>query len=241
MALPATGTAFKGGAGEMHDTINEVAGEDRVKAGRMLAAMRSGAASARRFDLAGGGFGDQIGVLNDQYEGKISTQEANDHIFRSSLEGQGGSYVVGGRKSTVENFAPIMLNKLRETQNSIPFKDAGGTSDPGQVERRTMQELATLAGRYDAMSQIAPENARVMADKVMTQKVTLLGQTKTVQEHIEDRRADEGFLQMRREYGASAARGGQQAALIAAQAQAAQQQQGPNQPPLPPVMPPPGG
>src|SRR5665647_296295 len=105
MALPATGTAFKGGAGEMHNMINHVAGNDRVRAGRMLAAMRSGAGQARRFDLAGGGFGDQIGVLEEQFKGTTTTVEANNHIFESSLEGQGGSYIVGGRKKSVENMA----------------------------------------------------------------------------------------------------------------------------------------
>ncbi|MCA9325764.1 hypothetical protein KDA23_06950, partial [Candidatus Saccharibacteria bacterium] len=102
MALPATGTAFKGGAGEMHTLINEVAGSDRQKASRMLAAMRSGAAGARRYDLGGGSYASQLGVMEDQYNGTVTEAAANRTIAEQSLEGQGGGYVAGARNGAVK-------------------------------------------------------------------------------------------------------------------------------------------
>ncbi len=290
MALPATGTAFKqrydektgkfigGGAGEMHDFINEVAGEDRVRAGRMLAAMRSGASSARRFDLAGGGFSDQIQTLNQQYatrqeidQGYITDakapggkrmlrttaekkaalldmqQSSSRHIVESSLEGQGGSYIAGGRKQAVENFAPVMFDKLVEKRDAIPaaikkVEDARKASYASQADkskaieeaekkataaqREFDQEIAVVAGRYDAMAQVSPENARVLADRVLgkhilttTEKVDGKEQRVdlSVQQLIERKRNDPQFVQLRREYGSAGLRG----ALSAEQAEKA--------------------
>ena len=260
LALPATGTAFKGGAGEMHDLINEVAGNDRVKAGRMLAAMRGGASSARRFDLAGGGFGSQMGVMENQFKHSqdptkgLSTQQASQQIFEESLEGQGGAYVAGGRKTAVQNLAPVMLKQIGKQLR---------TGDEQGVAR----ELAALAGRHDAMASVAPENARVLADETFGEaidvntlrpqmrvlldnainvrdangKVTGTKATITVREAMDSLRGNNDFQNMRREYqmaGMNAA----QAQQMGAAAQAALQAQGggPQKPPVPPVMGAPG-
>lgn len=207
MALPATGTAFKrrqdangnwiGGAGEMHDLINEVAGDDRNRAATMLAAMRSGATQARRFDLAGGGYGSQLGTMNEQYNGGVSSQEATEKIVNESIDGQGGAYIAGARKQAVEAFSPVMLKRLR--------KDVA-TGD----HQTTAHSLATIAGTYDAMASVAPENSEVLAHRVLGQKITYQapdGTTKTtdVREAIESFRSDAMFQQRRREIGVAAA------------------------------------
>lgn len=199
MALPATGTAFKGGAGEMHEMINRVTGGDRNRAATMLNAMRQGAAQSRRFDLGGGSYGQQLMIMNNQYDGTVSSASASRDVVEQSLEGQGGGYIAGARNGAVKNFAPVMFDKLEA---------AAGSGDIQSFKR----ELAVVAGRYDAMSQVAPENARVLADELLSKK---LGDS-TVQQLIEQNRNDPDFLSMRREIGANSARAGQQ--LLAAAA-----------------------
>ena len=235
MALPATGTAFKvqkdehgniigGGAGEMHDMINHVAGSDRVKAARMLAQMRGGAGGARRFDINGGGFGAELGTMEAQYNGTMSTADATTTTIKQALNGQGGSYVAGARNSAVGAFAPVMLDELREKAdkgNIVDFK----------------QELAKIAGRYDAMSQVSPENAKQLSDGVLSQDLN----GKTVRQWIEENRGDAHFLDMRKEFGMASRQGASQGAA-AAQAAQMQQAMGQVQPPaIPPPQPPPGG
>ncbi len=286
MALPATGTAFKrreitdengnkqlvGGAGEMHDLINEVAGDDRVKAGRMLASMRSGATQARRFDLAGGGFGNQIGELENQYKeehaikndlsydkttrtftpletkrsdsGKQEallalSQRSTNNIVRASLDGQGGQYIVGAKKSAVEAFAPVMVDILKEKEKEISDAKVNLTTVMTQVESNPVlhpdvktriiegaknrivtaesnfdAEAAILAARYDAMSSVAPENAQVMREKVLSNTIEFSDsttnnqpQTMTIQQLIEHKRVNSPhFVEMRREYGSATRR-----------------------------------
>jgi hypothetical protein len=247
MALPATGTAFRGGAGEMHEVINEVAGDDRILAGRMLASMRGGASGARRFDISGGGFGAELATMEEQYNGGrgggLSVADANARTVRQALEGQGGNYVAGARRGAVENFAPAMLDNLN---------GAVASGDHIAVSR----ELAKLAGRYDAMAQVAPENAEVLANQVMGQTLTSAanvtdaggnhifrdvdGNAMSVRQMIESRRTDDQFLNMRKEYGQQGMIGASAAATAAHQAQLQQQaaQQGPNPGAQPPIQPP---
>ncbi|HSH56275.1 MAG TPA: hypothetical protein VK983_05655, partial [Candidatus Limnocylindrales bacterium] len=234
MALPATGTAFKtkyddagniigGGAGEMHDMINEIAGSDGVKAGRMLVAMRGGASQARRFDLAGGGFADQIKTLGAQKNGKLSTAAATQHIIDVSLEGQGGSYIAGARKSAVESFAPVMRQRLENTIAGMTYMvtDANGNQKPMYSQADLDRELAVIAGRYDAMASVAPENARVLADNVLSSVIVdpYNGNKATIQDLIEQRRSNSGFVEMRREYGAASRNGAYTAQQLAANQQ----------------------
>jgi len=236
MSLPATGTAFKGGAGEMHDVINEVAGSDRLKAARMLGAMRSGASSARRFDISGGGFGDELKTLEAQYTNKMTTEQANELTTRQALEGQGGGYIAGARKGAVTNFVKPMLAKLDEAVQT-------GNRDV------VAAELAKLAGRYDALSQVAPENAEQIAKEVMGKTLASVqsspfaelftngpeGPQMTVREMIETFRGDPTFLDRRKEWG-QATRGGAEAARRAAEDAA--RNQGPQPPVNPGPMPP---
>lgn len=206
MALPATGTAFKDGAGDMHAAINHVAGNDRVKAARMLAAMRGGASQARRFDLAGGGFGDQLATMEAQFSKDpakhMTNQEASEHIFEASLEGQGGNYIAGARKSAVANLSKPMMKKLQTT--IAANHDPNDAASMEKYRRGISQELATIAGRYDAMAHVSPENARVLADNVMNQEIEVEGVKATVRQHVEWRRPDPQFQEMRKEFQSAA-------------------------------------
>ncbi|MCA9325050.1 hypothetical protein KDA23_03220, partial [Candidatus Saccharibacteria bacterium] len=101
---------------------------------------------------------------------------------------------------------------------------------------RTAHELAKIAGRYDAMASVAPENADVLAHEVMSQELSymapemapkldpkgkVIGQewtgnyiqkTATVRQAIEDWRPQGEFQDMRREYQSAAVAGASAAA-----------------------------
>ncbi len=253
--------ALTGGAGEVNKLINEEWGNDRVGAVSALVQGRQLAGQARRFDISGGSTGAAIGHLEAQHNyesrlqtaiqaemdagadrataesravvtvgGDTATQQtqttATKQMIREALEGQGGSYVAGSRKGAVEAFAPEMLAKLQEAASS------------GDI-RQFNQELAAIAGRYDAMASVSPENARVLADKVLSMK--LAGSDITVQEQIERNRNVPEFDQMRREYDRQARTGAFSAAEEAQRMRFGGPQGGPGGPdgtggPMGPVM-----
>jgi hypothetical protein len=212
IANASTGTGWKeGGAGAMMESINEAAGGDRDMAASMLADMRNRATQARRTDLAGAGFGGQAQMLNAMYspdynvddQGKsrgrtITAAEATDKMNDDALFVQGPGALIGARGDSIKLLAPQMVKRLDRAHQAYTNASA---ADKPLAERRLKQEYAVLAGRYDAMSQAAPENAQIMADTVLGAGVA----GKTIQQHIEDFRTDDTFLQMRREYGTNAA------------------------------------
>ncbi|HSX05977.1 MAG TPA: hypothetical protein VLF69_05905 [Candidatus Saccharimonadales bacterium] len=235
-----------GGAGEMHDFINEVAGSDRSMAARMLVSMRQGAAQARRFDLAGGGFGAQMKVVQDQYTGTITAEQGTKTIVRQSLEGQGGGYVAGARKGAVEFFAPEMVDKLMDVVVQGQPQNMGDPAAVAQWERLVDQELASIEGRYAAAAGVAPENQRVIAEQ-LDRVVTIGGVTQKLGEHIAGRRrSSPAFQQMVKQFQDIQERGAQQLdaneAHVAAYQQALRAQQAQaGGGPIPPVLPPPPG
>jgi hypothetical protein len=215
------GKIVSGGAGEQNKRINEIWGNDRVGAVTALVAARSLNSGARRFDISGGSTSEAINTLNFQYNGGnsggMSVADATIKTVKESLEGQGGSYVAGSRKPAVKAFAPIMLDNLRQKLKP----DANGNINEDILAR----ELAKLAGRYDAMAQVSPENADILADQVMGQVLSTnpafakrdergqpTGKYMTVRETIEsfrgrtDKKAAE-FHNMRREYGVATRQG----------------------------------
>lgn len=185
MANAGTGTAYAGGAGEMMESINTVAGSDRHLANRMLGSMRGTAERARRVDLAGSGFGTQSRLMEEMYAGTTTGGEASEQVARAALEVQGAGSIVGARGNAVRNLAPHMVNELRE---------AYGTGNEVTINRA----LARVAGRYDEMARNAPENAEILADSLLTQH---LPNGQTIQAAIEEARTNPEFLNMRREYG----------------------------------------
>jgi hypothetical protein len=235
----AQGNIIGGGAGEQNRRINEVWGADRLGAVSGLVAARSLNSGARRFDISGGGTGAAISTLEAQYKGKVTEGDATQTTIKQALEGQGGSYVAGSRKGAVESFAPVMFDRLK-----VQFKANGGNVDETGLAR----ELAKIAGRYDAMAQVAPENAEVMANNVLSKTIADAGNDPrfknadgsmmTVRQMIDSYRDNHQFLEMRREYNASARQGATDAAQAAAVAQLQAQQLGNPQAggPVPPIL-----
>ncbi|HSW37448.1 MAG TPA: hypothetical protein VLG37_03715 [Candidatus Saccharimonadales bacterium] len=238
MANGTTGTSWKaenGGAAAMGRSILWASGGDQNTTARILARVRNGATQQRRFDLAGGSFNQQlITTLQQRNRGADFDTEVNEQLSRNALEGQGGGAIAAGRIQSVRALAPQIRTNLEEAF-------AGG-------DDAAIQELAVLAGRYDVMGQVAPENAKILKDEVMSREgiridslspklqerfASIISSPRTggkvgprgaitYQEAIEAMRGDSTFQELRREYQnatyASAAQAQQAAAAAAAQA-----------------------
>jgi hypothetical protein len=125
------------------------------------AAMKSNRA---RVDRAGMSFGTTIGTLSEVVErmkdpthsGPLITHDEITKLQDTVLDGSNPGALVGQRKEAVEAMAPRMLERLENAPDNKTFQ----------------RELAAIAGRYDAMAQIAPQNAEVMANEVLGKTIT---------------------------------------------------------------------
>ncbi len=246
MAQAGTGTGFNyrgdGLEDDMLDAVIATSGSDRGLAGRMLATMRQSAMQSGRVDLAGGGFAKQAQVMDKRREamankgyiakrdddGNIEygpdgrpvmvpyrVKEARQEILADVLQSNAGA-AVAGKVEGVRQLAPVMKANV----------DAAFLSNDATKAAR---ELAKLAGKYDAASQIAPQNAEALADLVLSQDIdvkSLPGNIRTMlteqtdprtgiksydttiekmsyQTAIEKLRSNPDFVTMRREYQSS--------------------------------------
>lgn len=242
VANAGTGTGYGTGAGEMLSALNDAAGGDTAMAGRMLAVARSNASNARRFDLAGAGFGDSIGQLsniarhsgNDEEKAAAITH-ANGFLAEKAIDAQGAGAALGGRGQSVRNLAPAMRNRITRAVRAVA--EAAPGAEQESAERTLKQTLASTAGLLDTAASVSPENARILADEVMNYVPPSPGggveNVDTVGSIIEQFRGDNEFGEMRREYGQQAY--AQHANAAAAAAAATQQGNLPN-----PIQPPPG-
>ncbi|GAC1392790.1 MAG: hypothetical protein NVSMB46_09540 [Candidatus Saccharimonadales bacterium] len=239
MQLAATGTGY-GSSGNMLDAINNASGEDTIMAGRMLGAMRSSAMQSGRADLGGGGFVDMNTAMGNLRTGKITVAQATEAANNSALDSMGGGNIVSGKTQTIKQLAPQMRNRIETAYKAF---DAAAKQDPNGQQAQDAQAnldrvVAEVAGRYDAMAQISPNNARAMQEEVMSRNDLInitdpaTNKPVTVQQFIESRRTSSAFQEMRREFATSG--------LAAANAQQAALQAGPNNPgggPVPPIGP----
>lgn len=184
IGISGTGTGYGNGIGELYNAINETAGSDRALANRMLADTRGMAEKARRPDLVASGFGASSKMMQQVYEGGITSAEATQIQDESTLHTQDPRMIISGKSSMIERLAPTMQAEI---------SDALGSGD--EVVINTM--LAKYAAMYDQMSHVSPQNAQVMADNVMSASV---GDNLTVQQAIESARTNQRFVELRREY-----------------------------------------
>lgn len=187
-AQAGTGTGFDT-SGQLLQSINAAAGADRTTAGRMLGEMRGAASQSGRIDLGGAGFADMAQNMDSLRAGTVSAADATAALSEKVIMAHGGGALLSGKKQAVEALAPSMLKRLDKAVKS---------GSPVDVNR----ELASIAGRYDAMAQIAPQNAAVMADKVLGETAYFdeAGRSVTVRQMMENQRGNAEFLNMRREY-----------------------------------------
>lgn len=226
IALPATGTYGKteidaqgnltGGKATLVKDILKASRGDMNRADTLLALARQSAGSARRWDQAGGSYGDdraRMHALATPGSG-MSEQTVTEQSLRDYIKSNGPGAVAQVRGNTVKPVAKIMMDDL---QKSAILNGVGS--------EQFSRDLASLAGLYDTMGSMSPENATAFAEELMSSQIA--GRTDNIQQMIEAHRDNDDFLSMRREY---SSRYNQQAVAAAA---VGQQQQQPQQPPGP--------
>lgn len=246
--LAGTGTAFAGGAHEMNEAIliasgarynqatNTWEGGDSVLEGNLMAGARSNAQQARRLDLVSG-FGTNMRALGMQRNG-ASAASVDETVTDNVLDTQTAGAAISQRGTSVQNLVPAMNRRIDRAIQAVA--DAHTTGNPHNIafaERQLKQELASTAAMHDVASSISPENARIIADRVLGRNIDLSsappavrdllaagpGGVRTTQtdmtilDAIELKRSDVDFQQMRKEYQTST----QSAAATAAAAAAA--------------------
>ncbi|GEM_PF-2184806 len=158
-----------------------------------------------RADISGFSFMDGIRQVQETRKSGTVTSEQAKKLRKSALAGSRPGEILAGRHETVTALAPEMTAQLNAAVES---------GDQTAV----MQELAALAGKYDAMASISPKNAKIMADNVFGQTLKSAGdkleyrikdaagnptdQTMTIRQMIEAFRNNSQFLDLRREYAA---------------------------------------
>jgi hypothetical protein len=209
IANASTGTGWKdGGVPEMMESINQAAGGDRHTAINMLAQMRGAASQSGRLDLAGSSFGLQAGQLNRMYDeaaangGQVSDTtklDVKQKLHGSILETKGANEFSRARGQAVEQLAPEMLRELKQAHANLDATEVG-TAERTQAHRDLAQKYASLANFHDSLNHMSPENAKLVADGVLSQKIG----DETVMEHIETYRRTQNadFLSSRHDYDA---------------------------------------
>lgn len=147
-ATAGTGTGYAGGQGEMLAAINSSAGGDRAIAARTLNLARRYAASAKRPDLEGTGFGESLTAMETQYNNGNTPfdQDASTIAMDIAvLEAKGASELASARNNQLQRLMPVLVDRyLRQMQEG----DVAGATE-------TAAELATFR---DAMRVATPEN-----------------------------------------------------------------------------------
>lgn len=194
-ARAASSTAYKAGDYEsMFNDAASLANDGIMTDADTVAAFKQNKA---RSDINGAGFNDMLSQVGRSREnlkngrGALSIGEA-DAIKDSALIGSEPRDIVAGRHESVTALAPRMMENLRTTVRS-------GDHD------KMIDELASVAAKYDAMSSISPKKAQIMRDHIMSQKLDIVndrGEQMTVQEVMNSDlvRGDNRFLELRREY-----------------------------------------
>jgi hypothetical protein len=158
------------------------------------------------------------GVMRDNVEETVTnlaTAQAAEAGLAANIT------AAGGRDAVLASARAVGVGPLTAEQTAV--------MESTQAQEQFERQLAAIAGRYDAMGQVSPQNAEIMATNVMSQiipgarPITMNGQVinnPTVQQMVEANRGNQGFLEMRREYmNANMAAAAGQAGGVAAQGQ----------------------
>lgn len=222
--LASTGTGYGGGAYEMNEAILEASGAEKNKTtgkweggdtvlqGNMMAKARANATQAKRMDLVAG-FGTNMAALADQKAG-ASKEEVNRKVVSNALDTNSGGFIISQRGNALRNFTPVIRERLHDAHKEYQRAVIAGGAEPDAAQqadidiahRKFMQSLASTAGLHDAASQVSPENARELADQVLSNELFdgPSGGKISVQQMVDSYRSNKDFLEMRREYGSSA-------------------------------------
>lgn len=178
----------------------------------MMAKARANATQAKRMDLVAG-FGTNMAALADQKAG-ASKEEVNRKVVSNALDTNSGGFIISQRGNALRNFTPVIRERLHDAHKEYQRAVIAGGAEPDAAQqadidiahRKFMQSLASTAGLHDAASQVSPENARELADQVLSNELFdgPSGGKISVQQMVDSYRSNKDFLEMRREYGSSA-------------------------------------
>ncbi len=173
VANAATGTGWKeGGPAQMLESINNVTHGDRQTATSMLAQMRSMAGQSGRLDIAGSGFGAISTAMEAMNNGTMTHEQANSSVMQNGIYTKGAGEYARARGQAVKNIAPEMLKRLQHAHSGVEIAERSGNAQAIEVAKRNLgQEYAALDNLHDSLNHMAPENAQIIADSVLNQKL----------------------------------------------------------------------
>lgn len=227
-----TGTGYAGGFSEMAETINRVAGSDRAKAGRMMAAARSQAERAKRVDLYGAGMGRSADMMEQLYNGQTTAAAVDEGTSDEALDVKSAYEIGTSRNGGLQHMAPAMRRRINRAQAAVTKAQNSGDAQAYNAAQTDFKRvLAHTAGILDAAGSASPENARVAAS-IMSEGTSVKGgittrsqpskdtgdvtvrttNADTVGGLIEQVRGDAVFQRYRREYSSEHEAHGQGAA-----------------------------
>lgn len=188
----------------MLEAVYEASSGDLQYGTNLLVDTQKSAKSAGKVAAGGAAFGTSVPIFRDVVNNNGTvTDEQNEEMLQSALETNNGGAIVNAKRGEIGTLAPYMLDSVNTALES----------DDGFSLQR---EVAKVAGRYDAMASASPENAQIMAERVLGQTLRSAagrpeftnpdGTTQTVQQLMEHYRDDDRFVEMRREFQSTAAR-----------------------------------
>src|SRR3990167_3630246 len=217
LGLSTSGTGLDYSETGDHDNkyalINQLAGNNRGHAARLLGEFRKNLGQTDRADQVGS-FTDDITNLEASHTGALTAEQATADHYDHTADSMGGSML--NMKETA--FRRNMLPSMQRNMVRVLGDNSEGAG------RRAIQEFATLAGKLDAAGYANPKIARDLADMMNNTQVDI----RTLPPHIRDRmiegfggvapadgqmnysevfealRTDPDFGQIRREYGSRA-------------------------------------
>lgn len=175
VANAGTGTGYKNGPADMLATINRVAGGDRAKAGRMLAAARVQAKNAQRADLYGCGFTTSADMMGQMYRADptgTSTGDGMKSFVNQTMTGEAVrtksmGELASSRGDSFRNLAPAIAERLAGAKGAVDearANFAAGTGTEAEVAKAEHEQkriLAHTSALVDYASAISEENAQV--------------------------------------------------------------------------------
>ena len=148
-------------AGEMLESINSVAGSDRVLASEMLGNMRELAKGAQRPDLYGASHGTMQAAMDGLY--RFNPQGARDpvqealathRLDEAAIREQGPAVFLSAKPEQLERLSGVLMGSIN---------DAMISGDRQQID----YVMADVANIYDQLHTISPERAAIFAKTVM--------------------------------------------------------------------------
>lgn len=184
---------------DMNMAIMKAAGGDASLRARMLAQMRPMAVQSGRPGLAGGGFANHLRTLDylatsmdpdnksNEVERIVVDSTNGEDVWEVQADGTKKKKTIKTKYTPVEalydiqhdvvrsNAAAAIAGKRKDVQQiaAVIQDDAVGAMQTNGADgaKRAIRMLATVQGKHDSSAAVAPQNADVWADEVMTHEI----------------------------------------------------------------------